>query len=495
MNPLSRPLRICVLHSSYERSAAPFAEHDPVGIPARYAPEHTWRVEGIHKATAVAQLRSLAQEGFDLFVNLCDGAWDEDRAGIEVVQTLERLGQAFTGATSPFYEPSRETMKRVCHYAGIGSPGFTFAHAPADAERAVAHLRFPMIVKHPSSYGSIGMGRDARCTTPTELRALVERNLAAYGGALIEEFIEGREFTVLVAEPGPGEAAPRTWAPVEFTFPPGESFKHFDLKWRDWRGMHTLPVTEPELAARLRADAQAFFTAIGGTGYGRCDVRMDAEGRLYTLEINPNCGIFYPEEAFGSADFILGLEPGGHRAFLEHILACALRGQAARQPPSAVRFHPARGYELVATRDLPEGAMVQPGEERPHFLVSRRHVEARWGTQAQRWFGQYAWPLTDGVSVMWSDRPEDWQPINHSCDPNCWLHGLDLVSRRAIPNGEALTMDYASFCGPDMTPFDCACGSAGCRGVVRGGDALRPEVVAALGDHVSDYVRRWRANG
>jgi hypothetical protein len=60
----------------------------------------------LHKATAVQQLGALRHEDFDVFVNLCDGAWDEDRAGIEVVQTLERFNLAFTGAGSAFYEAS-----------------------------------------------------------------------------------------------------------------------------------------------------------------------------------------------------------------------------------------------------------------------------------------------------------------------------------------------------------------------------------------------------
>ena len=64
-------MKICVLHSSYERSTAPFAEHDPVVSPARYAPEYTWEQVGIHKATAVTQVRTLAlQGGYDVFVNL-----------------------------------------------------------------------------------------------------------------------------------------------------------------------------------------------------------------------------------------------------------------------------------------------------------------------------------------------------------------------------------------------------------------------------------------
>ncbi len=32
-------------------------------------------------------------------------------------------------------------------------------------------------------------------------------------------------------------------------------------------------------------------------------------GRIFFLEINPNCGIFYPEGAYGSADVILSLDP------------------------------------------------------------------------------------------------------------------------------------------------------------------------------------------
>ena len=82
----------------------------------------------------------LSKRGFDVFLNLCDGAWDEDRPGIEVVQVLERLQVPFTGASSPFYEPSRLTMKRICHYADIHSPAYAFASDPGGVEVAAASL-------------------------------------------------------------------------------------------------------------------------------------------------------------------------------------------------------------------------------------------------------------------------------------------------------------------------------------------------------------------
>jgi hypothetical protein len=75
------------------------------------------------------------------------------------------------------------------------------------------------------------------------------------------------------------------------------------------------------------------------------------------------------------------------------------------------------------------------------------------------------------------------------------LEGLNLVARRHITTGEELTVDYATFCGPLMSPFDCDCGSPHCRKVITGSDHLLPEVRARYGHHVSEFVREaWRSS-
>lgn len=447
----------------------------------------------IDKATAVRDVTALVNAGFDVFVNLCDGAWDEDRAGIEVVQALERLGAAFTGAGSGSYDPTREAMKRACHYAGLATPEWAFAKTREDAARIAETLPFPMIVKHPNSYGSIGMGRDARVETAHALAEQVARTAGAYGEALVEQFIEGREFTVLVAEPGEGEAVPRAYRPVEFSFAPGESFKHFDLKWIDFRQMGCHPVEDPDLAARLCDRARSMFTAVGASGYGRCDLRMDARGELYLLEINPNCGVFYVDESeYGSADFILQRDPGGHRGFLEHILRCALLRQSRNRKRWRIARTPTGGFGMFAVVDLAAADTIEAFENKPQPIVTRRHVARTWDAQHRRWFAQYAWPLSEEVFAVWSDRPEDWRPIDHSCDPTSWLDGLDLVARRAVRAGEAITLDYATFSGPTMENFVCACGAASCRKIVRASDHLEPWLEVRYGEHVSDYVRHAR---
>lgn len=97
------------------------------------------------------------------------------------------------------------------------------------------------------------------------------------------------------------------YLPVEFRFPPGESFKHFGLKWDEYAAMSCVPCTDGDVAERLQAISKRLFVGLDGAGYGRCDIRMNDQGELFMLEINPNCGLFYPPDAMGSADFILYL--------------------------------------------------------------------------------------------------------------------------------------------------------------------------------------------
>jgi D-alanine-D-alanine ligase len=485
-------MKICVLNPSYERSESPFKGYDPYCDPAPYCPGHEWERCLINKATAVQQILQLEKRGFDVFVNLCDGAWDEDRAGIEVCQALERLGLPYTGATPAFYEPTREMMKRVCHYWDIPTPRFVFAHDEGAVELATRWLRFPMIVKHPNSYGSIGLLRESRVEDVGQLREQVRRMLGLYGGALIEEFIAGREFTVLLAENPDDELEPLAFLPAECRFPEGETFKHFDLKWNTYEALLWAPCTDEVLGERLKDLSRSMFVGLAGKGYARCDLRMDAEGQVYMLEINPNCAVFYPPDEPGSADIILRHDPIGPAGFVEHIMKVALRRAERARRKFAVRFDPEKGYGLVALAPFAAGELIERYEEQPQRLVSKAHVERSWSGLKRSWFHRYAYPLTDEIYALWSDNPGDWKPLNHSCDPNSWLAGLDLVARRDIAAGEEITADYATFCSGTMEPFECWCGAPECRGKVTGDDCLQPFVTERYRGHTSEYVRRRR---
>jgi D-alanine-D-alanine ligase len=322
-------MRICLL-TNQDLLADPFPSDDWPCDPRPFYPEAHWRVEYLKKSTSVEQVARQIRQGFDLFFNLCDGAADQSIAGIEVVKTLEEHGVAFTGATSEFYEPSREAMKLACRAAGIDTPEYVLARCEADVERAADVLRFPLFVKHYSSYSSVSLSRRSRVCSPAGLRQQARKIVRRHGAALIEEFIEGTECTVLVAENPDDPARPKTYTPIQYRFPEGETFKHSDMKWVKYKEMSALPVDDPKLDARLRDVSARFFLAIKGASFGRCDLRVDFGGTPFMLEINPNCGVYYPPEDAGSADLCLLHDPEGHVGFTRQLILAALHRHQQR---------------------------------------------------------------------------------------------------------------------------------------------------------------------
>jgi D-alanine-D-alanine ligase-like ATP-grasp enzyme len=487
-------VKICILDPSYENSNSPMKDFDPLSDVVRHLEGHHCETVYIDKIKAVRQVVDLSRRNFDVFINLCDGAWDEDRPGIEVVQTLERLKLPFTGATSNFYEPSREMMKRVCHFWGIKAPAYVFAADSHSIELAATSLNFPLITKHPNSYSSIGLTRESRVETPEALRIEAQKMIDAFGGTLIEEFIEGREFSVLVVENADNELEPFAYQPVEFRFPTGESFKHFDLKWKDYEAMTCVQSDDPEINARLKDISKKLFIGLNGAGYGRCDIRMNEQGELFMLEINPNCDVAYPLEEAGSADHILMQEAWGHREFFEKIIKAALKRHSRLHKKWKLYLDSKSHYGMYAVEAIEAGEVIESYEEQQHVLVTKKHVKEKWNEQQQQWFAQYAYPLTDEIFVSWSHDPDHWKPINHSCDPSAWLDGLNLVARTKITPGKEITMDYATFCDEHMEEFECACDTTECRHVIRGTDYKQP-FMERYGNHISDYVRTRRLNG
>ncbi len=459
--------------------------------PRPYIPEATWKLAVMEIDNVVPALIELSHENFDVFFNLCDGAWDEGRPGLEVVAALERLGQAFTGADALFFEPSRETMKRVCRAWEIDTPNYVIAQSEEDVERAADTLTFPLIVKHPSSYASAGLTRKSRVETPKDLFEQASIMRKSYAGALLEEFIEGLECTALVADNPDDWSAPITYQPIQYQFPEGETFKHYDMKWEDYAGLKSRPVIDAELDANLRAASADFFRGINGTGYGRCDFRVDRDGRPYVLEINPNCGMYYPEADPGSADLCLMHDPAGHEGFTHQVVEAALARHRRRAKGWRVHTKDGTRYGLFATRAFSAGDRVVSFEGKAHEIASRNYVESQWKDPHRSWFAQRAWPLTDEVWVVWSRDASQWKPIDHSCDPSCWLEGLDVVARRDLKAGDEITLDFATFHNEVMPDFSCTCGSSDCRGTITGRDYLT-SIVSRYGEHVSDYVRTKR---
>jgi D-alanine-D-alanine ligase len=259
---------------------------------------------------------------FDVYLNLCEGYQDWYYTGIEVVKTLEELNLPFTGADSRFYNPTREEMQASGEAVGVGFVAGVNVSDVGEVDAIADELRFPMIVKHPNSYGSTGMTRKSRVEDVKQLKQQVRRICKNYGSARIEEFIDGREFTTFIVDNPDGLGDPFVYPPAEVTFPPGETFLFAHVKWKKY--VYLKKVDDERLASRLMRMTGRLYKALHGVGYARCDFRMNKQGELFMLEINPNNGILYEPKDIGHADIMMEYDPDGHEGFLDRIFRSAL---------------------------------------------------------------------------------------------------------------------------------------------------------------------------
>ncbi len=455
-------MKVCVLQPDYRGSTVDYRHYDPPRDLSPLLPGDRVDHLFLHKSTAYRQLRNAAKNGYDIFVNLCEGYLDWDVPSIDVVWSLERLELPYTGSSTRLYDPSKELMKYVAHTRGVLYPRFA-----CEIEEAIARLRFPLFVKPANAGDSLGIDDDSLCRTPHEVRAKAGAIEREYGRAMIEEFIEGSEFTVLVTENPENRFEPVAYPPIEFLFPEGEPFKTYRLKVQSHHPECNVPVRDASLAQRLRDAARTMFAGFEGEGYARLDFRLDAEG-LWFLDINFACSVFYPPGYEGSADYILRQDAGGHSGFLRRIIDAGLARHRRRQKRYARGANGIAGFGIYATVDLKRGDIVFRGEERAARLVTRSHVLSSWPPEQIEVFRQYAMAVGNGVFTLWDEDPREWAPQNHSCEPNTAYSGLNVIALRDIWTGEELTIDYGTFANPEAPPFRCACGAENCRGTIRG---------------------------
>jgi len=490
-------MKVCVLQPDYSTSGVDYRHYDPTRDLAPLLLGHEVHHEALHKLSTYRQLKRLAAEGFDVFVNLCEGYPEWDVPGIDVVRTLEALDLPFTGPSALLYDVPKPLMKYVAHTMGVTTPLHALIDAAAlptdpaacDAilARATARLRYPLFVKPSGAGDSLGVDEHAVVTDAAALGAQVRRLATEFPSLLVEEYVDGREFTVLVVgdaeRPGRGTAL----VPVEYTFPPGFRYKSYALKTSELHPEANHPVRDEALARRLKTTAEQVFAGFAGVGYARMDFRMDAAGTIHFLEVNFTCSVFYQGEYGGSADHILRFDPIGQAGFLQRIIAEGMARHRRRQKPFVLRGDAIAGYGVVATRPIVAGELVWDGEGRPHRIVTRRHVERHWDAADQELFRHYAVPLSGEVYAIWDEDPTAWAPWNHSCDANTTFRGLDVVALRDIAVGQELTLDYGTILDDRSAAFDCRCGAAGCRGRVQGraGNSVTARATQARGDTVS----------
>lgn len=460
-------MKVCVLQPDYSTTGVDYKNYDPPRDLSVLIPEAQVDHVLLNKLTTYKQLKELSKNKYDVFVNLCEGYLEWEVPSIDVIHTFELLNLPHTGPSSNLYDPHKELMKYLAYCEGVASPQYVLIENINEIEQACQHLRFPLFVKPEKAGDSLGVDEHSLVNNKEELQQKVAEIIEEYGPLLVEEYIAGREFTVLVAANEDGKSC-TVFKPVEYLFPEGRTFKTYALKTSELHPDCNIPCNDPFLDQALREAAKKIFIGFNGVGYARLDFRVNEAGDIYFLEINFTCSVFYKDGYEGSADFILKFDGIGQAGFLRHIIKEGIARHKRKQKNYSIKGNSISGFGIYASRDISSGELIFRGEEKAQRLVTRRYVDKNWTASQKEIFARYAYPVSNEVFLLWDDDPSEWSPQNHSCDPNTSCDGLNVKATRDIKKGEELTLDYASLLDEHMEPFRCQCGSSKCRGLIKG---------------------------
>lgn len=461
-------MKVCVLQPDYSASSVDYKNYDPPRDLSRLLPGHEVDHVFLNKLHTYRQLSALQHAGYDIFVNLCEGYLDWDIPSIDVIHALESLELPFTGPTSRLYDPSKELMKYVAYTEDILTPRYALVGRHEDIAKAVQKLQYPLFVKPAKAGDSLGVDDHSLVTGPELLLEKANALLLEYPSLLIEEYISGREYTVLVAADPTNEKQCLTFKPVEYVFPNGFAYKTYALKTSELHLDANIPCQDPELENRLRQAAQRIFRGFGGLGYARLDFRVNDQKEIYFLEINFTCSVFYSDGYEGSADYILRFDGIGQAGFLQHIIREGIFRHRSQLKKYTMKGDSINGFGIYATVDINKGDVMFNNEARGHRIVTKQFVDRNWSAVEKDLFARYAVPLSRHIYILWDDDPSVWAPQNHSCNPNTGYDGLNVIALKDIPSGTELTLDYATFLDETMEPFACQCGAVDCRGWIKG---------------------------
>lgn len=268
----------------------------------------------------IASIKKKSGRKVPLVLNLCDGDEVNGTPGVSVIGELEKHRLIYTGSDQHYYNitTSKIPMKTAFDKAGVSNAKWEIIDGSEESIKGICkRVGAPLIIKPAVSGGSMGVSVKNVVYTDKELNARVNEIRKGYrgwnllaDGLIVEQFITGPEFTSLIvgSHTDPGNCL--VYPPVERIFheslPDEEKFLSFDRLWEIYEEENPMPGNgnfynysqpDPSLVQAIEKLSLDAYIAVGGTGYGRLDIRMDKNtGKLYMLEVNAQCGLSEDED-------------------------------------------------------------------------------------------------------------------------------------------------------------------------------------------------------
>lgn len=230
----------------------------------------------------------------DIIFNIAEGRGGRAReAQVPALLTLFEIPCTGSDETTLCIALDKALTKRLLSTYRVPTPRYR-VFEPNEPVRTGA-LKYPVIVKPNAEGSSKGIQDVCIAENAAELHPLVEHNFALYGGSVLaEEYIRGREFTVGLL--GNGDTL-HVFPPMEVVYhgSPISGYNVYNYTVKQEYTKYVSYRCPAEIPAALEAElirlSRKVFTALNCRDFARVDFRVDEQGRVFFIEINPLPGL------------------------------------------------------------------------------------------------------------------------------------------------------------------------------------------------------------
>jgi len=199
----NKKLKICILDEPIENHIA-YNKHDtiyprkPCKLLKLLDYEYEYYMVDFNNPNLFDDIHKHAKY-YDCFLILYD-------TGVNFIKLLEFLeinNYSHTGTSSFYSDLSRERLKQICNQYNILTPKHAFIYNTNNLDQQLdyveSYLNYPLFVKNIRSTDSIGIDSGSKCLNRNSLYNQIIKIMNEYpNGCMIEEFINGSEYTSLV---------------------------------------------------------------------------------------------------------------------------------------------------------------------------------------------------------------------------------------------------------------------------------------------------------
>ena len=277
-----------------------------------------------HETRRIGNVKSLVQrlaagERWDMVFNICEGMFGPGReAQVPALLDAYEIPYTFSGPLVLALTLDKALTKCLVRSLGVATADFAVVAVKEDI--AAVDLPFPLFAK-PLAEGT-GLGIDARSKidSPRQLQAVCLALLDKFKQpVLVETYLPGREFTVGIV--GSGSEAEVVGVMEVFLRAEAEANAYSYVNKENSEELVQYALAPEAEAAVCREVALRTWRGLGCLDAGRVDLKMDGEGAVNFIEVNPLAGLHYEHS---DLPIICGLVGISFQMLMERIMASAI---------------------------------------------------------------------------------------------------------------------------------------------------------------------------